>query len=108
MYLVLYLDECGIAAERRSAQRDIEGINKANLILEEDYTTDEEKENLLYDEYDEEKLIVYDKSKKGFYVKQRHFDMNDIRLLAECIYSSKFIADEEKLIVYDKTKKTFV
>ncbi|MDO4482744.1 MAG: hypothetical protein Q4C14_08530 [Bacillota bacterium] len=63
------------------------------MIIQEDYTVDEAEEKLFEDEYDEEKLIVYDKSKKGFYVKQRHFDMNDIRLLAECIYSSKFIAE---------------
>ena len=25
---------------------------------------------------------LYDKSKKGFYVRQRHYDANDIRLLA--------------------------
>ena len=88
-----YLEENGIVAERRSVYRDIEEINKANLIIQEDYTVDEAEEILAEDEYDEEKLIVYDKSKKGFYVKQRHFDLNDIRLLAECIYSSKFIAE---------------
>ena len=38
-----------------------------------------------------EKTIVYDRSKKGFYVRQRHFDLTDIRLLAECVYSAKFI-----------------
>lgn len=88
-----YLEENGIVAERRSVYRDIEEINKANLIIQEDYTFKEAEEKLFEDEYDEEKLIVYDKSKKGFYVKQRHFDLNDIRLLAECIYSSKFIAE---------------
>lgn len=88
-----FLEENGIVAERRSVYRDIEEINKANLIIQEDYTVDEAEEILAEDEYDEEKLIVYDKSKKGFYVKQRHFDLNDIRLLAECIYSSKFIAE---------------
>lgn len=36
--------------------------------------------------------IIYDKSKKGFYVRQRHYDPNDIRLLAECVYSAKFLS----------------
>ena len=77
-----FLEENGIVAERRSVYRDIEEINRANLIIQEDYAVDEAEEILAEDEYDEEKLIVYDKSKKGFYVKQRHFDLNDIRLLA--------------------------
>lgn len=44
------------------------------------------------DKYDSEKIIVYDRSKKGFYVRQRHYDSRDIRLLAECVYSAKFLA----------------
>ena len=32
-------------------------------------------------------------TREGFYVKQRHFDVEDIRLLAECVYSAKFIAE---------------
>nr|QGT50980.1 transcriptional regulator [uncultured Firmicutes bacterium] len=91
--IIGYLEECGITAERRSIYRDIEEINKANLILEEDCTIDEAEEQLCEDEYNELKLIVYDKAKKGFYVRQRHFDLNDIRLLAECVYSTKFIAE---------------
>ena len=39
------------------------------------------------------KLILYDKNKKGFYIRQRKYDLNDIRLLAECVYSAKFIAE---------------
>ena len=38
------------------------------------------------------KLVVYDKSKKGFYVRQRHYQPQDIRLLAECVYSAKFLS----------------
>mgnify|MGYP003309934081 CR=1 FL=1 len=40
-----------------------------------------------------EKIVVYDKTKKGFYVHQRHFDLNDIRLLAECVYACKSITE---------------
>ena len=49
-----YLEENGIVAERRSVYRDIEEINKANLIIQEDYTVDEAEEILAGDEYDEE------------------------------------------------------
>lgn len=88
-----YLQECGISAERRSVYRDIEEINRVNLMLEENCTIFEAEEMLLDDEDDELKLVVYNKTKKGFYVRQRHFDLNDIRLLAESIYSSKFLTE---------------
>ena len=73
--------------------RDIEEINKVALMLEEECTIDEAEEMLLDDKDGGLKLVVYDKNKKGFYVRQRHFDLNDIRLLAECVYSAKFIAE---------------
>ena len=82
-------DEYKIYAERRSIYRDIEEINKICLMLEEDCTIDEAEEMLAEDE--SLKTVAY-KSNKGFYVRQRHFDLEDIRLLAECVYSAKFIA----------------
>ena len=93
--VVSYLQECGISAERRSIYRDIEEINKVSLMLEENCTIFEAEEMLLDDEDDELKLVVYNKTKKGFYVRQRHFDLNDIRLLAESIYSSKFLTEAQ-------------
>lgn len=91
--IVDYLQDHGISAERRSIYRDIEEINKVSLMLEEDCTIYEAEEMLLDDEDNELKLVVYDKAKKGFYVRQRHFDLNDIRLLAESIYSAKFLTE---------------
>lgn len=90
--IMAYLEECGISAERRSIYKDIEEINRVALMLEEECTIDEAAEMLENDEDGELKLVVYDNKKKGFYVRQRHFDVNDIRLLAECVYSAKFIA----------------
>ena len=89
--IVAYLMECGIYAERRSIYRDIEEINKALLIVEEGMTVSEAETAIEEDE--SEKLVVYDKHSKGFYVRQRHYDFNDIRLLAECVYSAKFLAE---------------
>ena len=86
-----YLEEQGISAERRSIYRDIDEINLVNVMLEEECTVEEAKEKLLNDPDGDLKLVVYDKHKKGFYVRQRHFDLNDIRLLAECVYSAKFV-----------------
>ena len=87
-----YLKEtCGIYAERRSIYKDIEEINQINWMLENDSMIDEAEEAIADDEYDEEKLVVYDKHKKGFYVTNRHFELDDIRLLAECVNASKFV-----------------
>ena len=91
--IIAFLEDCGLSAERRSIYRDIEEINKVSLMLENECTIDEAEGMLLDDEDNELKLVVYDKNKKGFYVRQRHFDLNDIRLLTECVYSAKFIAE---------------
>lgn len=85
-------EDCDIDAERRSIYRDIEEINTVALMLEEECTIKQAAEMLADDEDGELKLVVYDKKKKGFYVRQRKYDLNDIRLLAECVYSSKFIS----------------
>ena len=91
--IVAYLEECGIDAERRSVYRDIKDINLIALMLEEDCTVEDAKEMLEDDEDDELKIIVYDPHRKGFYVRQRHYDQNDIRLLAECVYAAKFVTE---------------
>lgn len=98
--IIGYLEECGLFAERRSIYRDIEDINRISLMLEEE--TDLDDVDMMFAEAEESgdeevvndlKLILYDKNKKGFYVRQRKYDLNDIRLLAECVYSAKFIAE---------------
>ena len=95
--ILAYLeDDCGIDAERRSIYKDIEEINKVALMLQEDCTIDEARIELENNKDDNSiRLVVYDKSRKGFYVQSafRQFDFNDIRLLAECVYSAKFIAE---------------
>ena len=86
--IVGYLLELGIYAERRSIYKDIEEINNALWLLDnkddievlgdEGLTEilDEAKENGDYYE-----TIVYDNSKKGFYVFQRKYNASDIRLI---------------------------
>lgn len=89
--IVAYLTEtCGIEAERRAIYKDIEEINKVLYILENGCDIYEAEEAV---EYEGNRAVVYDKSRRGFYVQQRQFDYTDIRLLAECIYSSKFLND---------------
>lgn len=89
--IVAYLEECGLTAERRSIYEDIREINLISLMVEEDCTLDEAKAMLEGDAEDDLKTVVYDAHRKGFYVRQRHFDLNDMRLLAECVYSAKFV-----------------
>ena len=90
--IIAYLEECGISAERRSIYKDIDEINRVALMLEEECTIDEAAEMLEDDEDGELKLVIYDNKKKGFYVRQRHYQPQDIRLLAECVYSAKFLS----------------
>ena len=91
--IILYLAGKSIFAERRSIYKDIEEIKKVHLMLQENCDIEEAEDMLFYDDEDNLKLVVYDKHKKGFYVKQRDFDFTDIRLLAECVYSAKFITE---------------
>lgn len=91
--IVDFLEEYGIDAERRSIYTDIKEINKVALMLEEGCSIEEAGDMLEADTDDALKLVVYDAHRKGFYVRQRHFDLNDMRLLAECVYSAKFVTE---------------
>ena len=97
--IVEYLrDDLGIDAERRSIYRDIEEINKALWLLEnanDDVTIFDAEEAIEDDENDAEKFIVYDKHLKGFRVIRRKYELSDIRLMAECIYASRYISQSE-------------
>ena len=64
-------------------------------MFQQECTIDEAIDMLEEDEDDSLKLVKYDKSRKGFYVQSavRQFELNDMRLLAECVYSAKFIAE---------------
>ncbi len=100
--IVAYLeDDCGIKAERRSIYRDIDEINKAILMIEQNMTINEAEEYFADDIDDEEKFIVYDRKRKGFYAKNRNYDVSDIRLLAECIYSAKFLEKSQSDFLVD-------
>ena len=98
--IIGYLENCGISAERRSIYKDIEDINRIMLMLQEDIDLDEV--DMMFAEAEESgdeeavaelKTVLYDRNKKGFYVRQRKFEVADMRLLAECVYAAKFIAE---------------
>lgn len=104
-------DECGIEAERRSIYKDIEEINKVALMFQNGCMIDEATEELENNKDDDSiRLVVYDKSRKGFYAQKygRQFDVDDMRLLAECVYSAKFIAEGQANRLVDKVICDFV
>lgn len=93
--IAAYLDTVGINAERRSIYKDIDAINKVMWMLQNKATIDEANEVIDSDKYDAEKPIVYDPCKKGFYVRNRGYDFDDIRLISECIFSSRYISEKK-------------
>ena len=96
--------EYNISANVRSICEDIKEINKAFYLLEHEDeidNLDDAAAAIEDDEYDEEKLIAYRHTKeRGFYVKNRKLELDEVRLLAECIYTSKFVTqkDAERLV----------
>ena len=88
----------GIKSEYRSIYKDIEEVNRAILMTTRDVNKTpkaksfKQADELLKD--DANKTIIYDKSRKGFYVRKRHYKVDDIMMLAECVAASKFIDDK--------------
>ena len=94
-----FLRSCEISAERRSIYTDIAEINKTLLVAEGVAIDMEEAAELCEDE--EERTIIYDKHRKGFYVRQRHYDASDIRMMAECVYAARFLDEKTALRLVD-------
>lgn len=94
--IISYLQgTCGIDAERRSIYRDIKEINKAYLMFTEGIDIYKAAERMESDKTN--RLIIYDTINRGFRVNPRYRNsrLKEIRLLAECVYSAKFIEKEE-------------
>lgn len=88
-------EEFGINADRRSIYGDIEEINLVLYALENECSMEEAEDDFEEakeaDELADYQAIVYDKKRKGFFVQKRTYDLNDIRLLAQCVYSARFL-----------------
>lgn len=93
--LIDMLGKLGIDAERRSIYTDIDAINKILWLLENGGEIHDAEEAFENDIYDSEKAVIYDKNKKGFYLRRRDFELDDIRIIAECINSARFITDKQ-------------
>lgn len=95
-----FRNDAGIFAERRSIYSDIEQINIAMLMAEKDYSIQDAVDELK--EYgDESRYIVYNPNKKGYYVRERRYEFDQIRLAAESIYASKFLTAKEAETLVD-------
>ena len=107
-----YLKTLDIHSERRSVYKDIEEMNQMLLVLEGCADDMEEAKELCQNQ--ENCAIRYDAKSRGYYVHQRKYTLEDIRLMAECVYTAKFVdADKtddlidilmEHLSIYDADK----
>lgn len=89
-----YFEEnLGIEIHPRTISRDIVEINRVLYMLEND--CDIYDAEVAIEEDNENKIIQYDVHKKGYYVRQRKFNPTDIRMIAESIYSAKFITKSQ-------------
>ena len=88
-----YLKTLGISSERRSVYKDIDEMNQMLLLLDGLATDMDEAAELCQNE--ENCAIRYDAKTRGYYVHQRKYTLEDIQLMAECVYTSKFV-DQDK------------
>lgn len=81
------LKEYGISAERHSISRDIKDLME---LMNRDQEIDFEERDMLNYE------IEYDPVLHGYKVAHRPYEFDDLRLLAECVRSSKFISQKQE------------
>ena len=94
--IVDYLEnDMGVNAERRSIYKDIDEINKILYALREEIPIENAEYQIEEKENDKWKTIVYDGSKKGYYVRKRDYKLSDISAIAECIYAARFITEAQ-------------
>ena len=105
--ILLHLQEdCGIEAERRSVYRDLDDINKILYMLDndcsiqeaEEFFDKEEKTKEELEEIEDEKFIISaGTNRSGYYLRRRphNIEVDDIRLLAECVYNARFISESK-------------
>lgn len=94
--LINELDDRGIKTDRKSIYRDIREINIINYMLEDEDADVFDAEEAIENDVDGfDRLVIYDKARKGYYVSRRNYDETDIQLIVECIYSSKFLTEKQ-------------
>lgn len=93
-----YLEAYGIKCDNRAIMRDIEAINQAFIMLENELSDAEEANELLQKQ--ENQLVMRYDNWGGYRINREHFKRMDIALIAECIGAARFIDtdDTERLI----------
>lgn len=89
-----HIEDFGISTSIPSVYRDIEEINKAILLARGEAETLKEAEEKIYKYGDKYKTIICVR-KKGYRINYRKYDFEDVRLMVECIYASRFISKEK-------------
>ena len=82
-----HLRDYGITADRHSIARDIDALN--DLFAIDAAAEIDDRDRLNYE-------IIYDTSKRGYKIIGRPHDFEELRLLAECVRSSKFISKSQE------------
>ena len=88
-----YLANLGIECDNRTIVRDIEAINQALLISENDLDCVEEANLLLKEQSNA--FIIRDDNWGGYRINRERFKIKDLSLIAECIGAARFIDTEE-------------
>ncbi len=92
-------EDCGIEAERRGIYRDIEEINKILYMLdhEEDACTILDAEVAIEEDEFEKYIVTGETNRSGYYLCRRphNVEVDDIQLLAECVYNARFISEDK-------------
>ena len=93
-----YLETYGIKCDNRAIMRDIEAINQAFIILENELNDAEEANELLKKQ--ENQLVVHYDNWGGYRINRKLLDKQDFFMIAECISAARFIntAETENLI----------
>lgn len=86
--IISHLEDYGITAESHSIQRDIRTLNELFEIDTDPDIDVAERERLNY-------YIEYDKAQHGYKIVNRPYNFDELKLLAECIHSAKFISEKE-------------
>lgn len=99
-----YIEDFGISTSIPSIYRDIEEINKAILLVRDEAETIQEAEELIEENGDKYKTIICVR-KKGYRINYRKYCFEDVRLMVECIYASRFISKEKSETLTDLLKE---
>lgn len=94
-----YLKGNEIPAERRSIYKDIEEINITQVMVREGVSFGEAVE-MLQDDPEEYRTVKYAK-KRGYYVAKRPLELDDARLLAECVHTARFVTERESTFIVE-------